>query len=75
VAGRHALAWPAMRSPSAATVLSALLLPTLATAQLPCYEPALGVNLQLGDDQVSTNRPLGFSFPLPGGGTTTIVSV
>ncbi|MBI5852745.1 MAG: S8 family serine peptidase [Planctomycetes bacterium] len=32
-------------------------------------------NLLLGDDVISRNRPLGFAFPLPGGGTTTAIDV
>jgi hypothetical protein len=37
-----------------------------ATAQTPCFETALGANLQLGDDQVAQNRALGFAFPFAG---------
>lgn len=40
-----------------------------------CFESNLGANLGLGDDQLATNRALGFSFPLlgsPNGATTAI---
>jgi hypothetical protein len=40
-----------------------------------CYNATLGTNLGLGDDVISRNRPLGFAFPLPGGGTTTAIDV
>jgi hypothetical protein len=37
----------------------------------PCYETSLGTALNLTDDQ-TVARPLGFTFPFPGGSTTSI---
>lgn len=42
------------------------------TAQPPCFESNLGTDLQLGDDEVATSRPLGFSFPFAGRSTSVI---
>src|SRR5690606_9598495 len=36
-----------------------------------CFESNIGTNLGLTDDSVSLPQALGFSFPIPGGGTTT----
>jgi hypothetical protein len=55
--------------------LAAVLSAAGALAQAPCYEPSLGVNLNMQDDSVVTNLPLGFAFPMPGGGTTIDVDV
>ena len=41
----------------------------------PCYQPSLGSNLALTDDSVAIGLPLGFAFPMPGGGTTSSISV
>lgn len=41
----------------------------------PCWESNVGTNLFLGDDSVSPALPLGFAFPLPGGGTTREIEV
>jgi hypothetical protein len=41
----------------------------------PCYQPSLGTNLALTDDSVAVGLPLGFAFPMPGGGTTSSISV
>ena len=41
----------------------------------PCFEPALGTNLNLTDDSVAVGLPLGFTFPGPGGGAVTAISV
>ena len=43
--------------------------------QAPCFEPLFGTNLGLGDDAVALAQPLGFSFPVPGGTTTTTIGV
>lgn len=61
--------------PALPTALS-VLFSALATAQgFPCYEPALGANLSLGDDQVASGTALGFSFPKPGGGSVTSIDI
>ena len=52
-----------------------ILLCTPAIAQIanaPCFEPNLGTNLGLNDDQVSAAQPLGFTFPGPGGSVTSV---
>lgn len=41
----------------------------------PCYQPNLGTNLALTDDSVAVGLPLGFAFPVPGGGTMPSISV
>jgi hypothetical protein len=55
------------------------LLAALASAQGaitgPCYQPSLGANLALTDDSVAVGLPLGFNFPMPGGGSTPVISV
>jgi len=62
-----------------ARALPVVLVASVATAQGassgPCYEPSFGANLALTDDSVAVGLPLGFSFPMPGGGTTSVVSV
>jgi len=40
-----------------------------------CFENNIGTNLGLTDDSVSPPQNLGFSFQIPGGGTTTQVEV
>jgi hypothetical protein len=40
-----------------------------------CWESNLGTNLGLTDDSVSPPQNLGFSFQIPGGGTTNAVEV
>lgn len=41
----------------------------------PCFQSTFGANLALTDDSVAVGLPLGFNFPLPGGGTTPSISV
>jgi hypothetical protein len=61
-----------------ATLVAATVFAVLSTGlvaqgalQAPCFEPQFGTNLGLGDDAVALAQPLGFSFPVPGGTTTT----
>lgn len=52
-----------------ALLLAGLFAVSSVPAQLvnaPCFEPNLGINLNLGDDNVSPPQPLGFSFPFGG---------
>lgn len=52
-----------------------LLLTAPALAQVvnaPCFEANLGTNLTLGDDQVSGQQSLGFTFPGPAGPVTDV---
>jgi len=42
-----------------------------AATTAPCYETDLGVALNMGDDSLSVQQ-LGFTFPFPGGSTTSI---
>src|SRR5580765_7204003 len=39
---------------------------------VPCFEPAFGTNIGAGDDTVSFNNALGFTFPGPSGPVTAI---
>jgi hypothetical protein len=55
----------------AATSVSAL----LPAQNFPCFEQNLGTNLNLGDDQVASGLPLGFTFTGPGNVTTTSIDV
>lgn len=50
--------------------LAALNLASTGLAQ--CFEPSLGTNLNLGDDQVAQNQPLGFVFPGPAGNVSAV---
>lgn len=57
----------------ARTMLAAAITAAAALAQsAPCFEPTLGSNLGLGDDQVAYANLLGFTFPGPGGAVTDI---
>jgi hypothetical protein len=65
-----------------ATLVAATVFAVLSTGlvaqgalQAPCFEPQFGTNLGLGDDAVALAQPLGFSFPVPGGTTTTTIGV
>lgn len=40
-----------------------------------CYESDIGSGLGMANDTLSTNHALGFSFPVPGGGTTNAVDI
>ncbi len=42
-----------------------------------CFDTNYGTNLALGDDQLATNKQLGFSFPIPGSpfGSSTSIDV
>jgi hypothetical protein len=55
--------------------LCGLLVCVAATAQVPCFESNLGTNLQLANDTVSPNLPLGFVFPGPGGVPVSSIGV
>lgn len=57
------------RFPIAVAIAS---LAALAQAQVPCFESNRGPNLGLGFAQVQIGQPLGFFFPSPSGGTSTI---
>src|SRR5262245_26771470 len=53
--------------------LAAVVLAAGAAAQsAPCFESNFGVNIGAGDDTVSYNNALGFSFPGPSGPVTVI---
>jgi hypothetical protein len=53
--------------------LAAVVLAAGAAAQsAPCFETSFGVNIGAGDDTVSYNNPLGFTFPGPSGPVTAI---
>src|SRR5262245_66603463 len=53
--------------------LAAVVLAAGAAAQsAPCFETNFGVNIGAGDDTVSYNNLLGFSFPGPAGPVTSI---
>jgi len=43
-----------------------------AAQSVPCFENALGTNIGAGDDTVSYNNALGFTFPGPSGPVTAI---
>ncbi len=66
-----------MHAHSIAAILALSLVPSLLaqTTPAPCFEPALGVNLGLGDDQVSQGNALGFSFPGPGNTVVTAIDI
>ena len=50
-------------------------LPAQAALAAPCTVSLLGNNLDLQDDDVTPALPLGFAFPMPGGGTTSAIHV
>src|SRR5215831_10754859 len=53
--------------------LAALVLAAGAVAQgAPCFESTFGANIGAGDDSVSYNNALGFTFPGPSGPVTAI---
>jgi hypothetical protein len=41
-------------------------------AQVPCFDPNIGVDQNMGDDQMNTNIPLGFTFNYNGVGYTSV---
>src|SRR5262245_66125882 len=41
-------------------------------AQTPCFDPNIGVDQNMGDDQMNTNIPLGFTFTYNGVGYTSV---
>jgi len=41
-------------------------------AQVPCFDPNIGVDQNMGDDQMNTNIPLGFTFTYNGVGYTSV---
>ncbi len=47
-------------------------LPAAVSAQVPCYETNRGTHLPLTYAQVQTNQSLGFTFPTPTGGVSSI---
>lgn len=64
-----------MRKLLVAATTAWLSAPFAVAQSFPCYETNLGANLGLGDDQVASGMPLGFSFPRPGGGNVTTIDV
>ncbi len=64
----------ALRAAAAIAALTAFSASPL-LAQNPCFDPNIGTDLMLGDDQLSTPQALGFTFPYAGGGTTTDIEV
>ncbi|HLQ37855.1 MAG TPA: hypothetical protein VK348_08645 [Planctomycetota bacterium] len=53
-------------------LLATMLLARPVATQVPCFESSIGTNLNLTDDSVALNRPLGFTFPGPAGNVTAI---
>lgn len=64
-----------MRILLAATLSLTPCMPAQGALNAPCATPALGTDLGLDDDGVAAALPLGFSFPLPGGGTVAAIDV
>lgn len=64
-----------MRTTLAAALALGCSLPAQGALQAPCTYNALGVDLGLDDDGVAEGLALGFSFPLPGGGTVAAIDV
>ncbi len=64
---------PSTQLAASCVALVLLACPVLAQS-VPCFERNTGVDLGLGDDQVSPSQALGFAFPF-GGGSVTQISV
>jgi len=64
-----------MRTLPAIAALAAAPVTAQAALQAPCFATPLGVDLGLDDDGVASQVPLGFAFPIPGGGSVTAVDV
>ena len=47
---------------------------TVANCTSSCWDASFGTGLNVADDQLTSGLALGFSFPLPGGGSTTAIA-